>query len=246
MHPHIGSQDWVTTYGLFLMLALSTCWWLARRNAGTAGIDRSHVDLVLPLSVTIGLVGVMTVFDGKVTLIPLILICMTALFVYSRFTRLSFLALVDVFALPTVVALMIQRVGCFLAGCCWGKVAVHDWTWLTLQFPVGSFAYEQHLAAGLIAADAIESLPVHPTQLYEAVLLVPLILMLRRMGVGRLPSGSVTLAAIAGYTFVRFFNEFLRADTSVFAGSLTVTQLLCVGLFLASVAVLRMNTNALH
>jgi len=246
MHPFLGNQDWVTTYGLFLVLALSTCWWLARRNAGAAGIDRSHVDLALPLSMFVGLVGVMALFGGKVTLIPLILICMTALFIYSRFMHLSFLALVDVFALPTVAALMIQRLGCFLAGCCWGEVAAHELTWLAVQFPVGSFAYEQHLAAGLIAADAIESLPVHPTQLYETVLLVPLILVLKKAGIGRLPRGSVTLAAIAGYTFVRFFNEFLRADTSVFAGSLTVTQLLCAGLFLGSVAVLRMNTNALH
>ena len=246
MYPYLGNQDWVTTYGLFLTAALLVCWWLARRNAGAAGIDRTHVDLVLPLSMFAGLLGVMALFGGKVTLIPLILICMVVFFAYSRLTSLSYLTLVDAFALPTIVALIIQRVGCFLAGCCWGEVAAHEWTGLTVQFPVGSFAYEQHLAAGLIAADAFESLPVHPTQLYEAVLLVPLILILRRMGVGRLPGGSVTLAAIAGYTFVRFFNEFLRADTSIFMGNLTVTQLLCAGLFLGSVVVLKMNTNALH
>jgi hypothetical protein len=37
MHPYIGHQEWITSYGLVLVLALVACWWLTRRNAATAG-----------------------------------------------------------------------------------------------------------------------------------------------------------------------------------------------------------------
>lgn len=235
MHPLIGSQFWVTSYGLVLVVALVACWWLTRRNALNAGLDPSHIDLIFPLSVASGLAACALLGLG-IKLIPLTVSCSIVLLVYGCLVGQSFRSLVDVFAMPVIVAISIQRLGCLLAGCCWGEVVMHDsaWGWATMQFPAGSFAWEQQLAAGLITADAAVSLPVHPIQLYEAVLLVPLAVLLHRMGLHRYPAGSVALLAVASYALVRFGIEFLRADSLPIVGELSLNQLLCLLLLLAA------------
>ena len=114
---------------------------------------------------------------------------MVVLFVYCRLAKLDYRRVVDVFALPMVLFLACVRVGCLLAGCCWGDVAVRleavvfplatqvqtlpwligDWVWSSVSFPRGSLVYQQHVTLGLIENGATESLPIHPTQLYELV-----------------------------------------------------------------------------
>ena len=128
MHPHIGNQDWMASYGVVLVLALVTCWWLTRRNAATVGLEPSHIDLVFPLSIATGLATGVLMGMG-IKLIPLIVTCSIALLAYSRVARQSFRTLVDVFAMPVIVAIAIQRIGCLLAGCCWGEVVMHDGAW---------------------------------------------------------------------------------------------------------------------
>ncbi|KYF92851.1 hypothetical protein BE17_41205, partial [Sorangium cellulosum] len=58
------------------------------------------------------------------------------------------------------------RTGCFLAGCDYGRVTAGA---LGVRFPAGSPAAMDHAAAGWVPLGA-PSLPVHPTQLYEAAL----------------------------------------------------------------------------
>lgn len=255
MHPFLGNQDWLTSYGLLLIIALAMCWWLARRSAARLDIDPSHIDLLLPLAFIVGSACVAVFTGPRIRLYPLLFGCTAAVFAYSRIARLPFAALLDSFALPAVVAVAIQRIGCFFAGCCWGDVAIRD-TWLdviartglghqlqtlpwaagdwvitAVQFPAGSPAWEQQLAAGLITEDALASLPVHPTQLYEAVLLVPVMLLLRSLADRRMPAGSLALAAFAAYGLVRFALEYLRADNAIFVGNLTMPQVTSAAVF---------------
>lgn len=232
MHPYVGNQDWIPTYGLVLVLALATCWWLGRRNARSVGIDASHIDLLLPLALLAGFGLSALRPEPQVQLIPLIACCLGVVFVYSRASKLSFAQLTDVLAVPTLVAIAIQRVGCFLAGCCWGHPVGGDtWRWLGVEFPAGSFAFEQQLADGLIEPGAMTSHPVHATQLYEAVLLVPLASALWRSARSPQARGAITLTAIAGYAAIRFGVEFLRAEVIDFPGPFTLVQVLCLGLF---------------
>jgi phosphatidylglycerol:prolipoprotein diacylglycerol transferase len=265
MHAYLGNQDWLTSYGLFLIIALATCWWLARRAAIRAGVDPSHIDLALPLAFIVGAACVALLTGPRIRLYPLVFGCTGALFAYSLVAKLPFRALLDIFALPTIAAIAIQRIGCFLAGCCWGDVAVHDgwldviagtglgtqlqtlpwaagdWVLTAVQFPAGSPAWQQHLAAGLITEEALASLPVHPTQLYESGLLLVVIFLLSRMARRQMPAGSVALAAFAAYGVVRFGLEFLRADNIGFIGNLTLPQLTSVALFIAALLLLDLN-----
>jgi phosphatidylglycerol:prolipoprotein diacylglycerol transferase len=268
MYPYLGNQDWLTAYGLFLIIALTTCWWLARRAAASNGVDPSHIDLALPLAFIVGAACVALFAGPRIRLYPLIFGCTAALFAYSLATRQSLRALLDLFALPVLAAIAIQRIGCFLAGCCWGDVAVHDswldiiagtglgqqlqtlpwaagdWVVTAVQFPAGSLAWQQHVAAGLITADALVSLPVHPAQLYESALLLSIILLLRRLRRRGLPVGSLALTAFAAYGLARFGLEYLRADNPVFIGNLTLPQVTSALLFGAALLLLGRNLAA--
>jgi phosphatidylglycerol:prolipoprotein diacylglycerol transferase len=179
-----------------------------------------------------------------------------ALFVYSRLARLSFRGLLDLFALPVVLWLALLRFGCFMAGCCWGDLTQEhaglgsiadprladqlltlpwltgDWLITAVNFPAESLAYQQHLALGLIEPGASSSLSVHPTQLYELLLLVLLLVVLRRVESRWTSPGMVALVTLCAYAALRFIIEFLRADSTLVLGQLTSTQLICIALLL--------------
>ena len=142
MYSHFDSNIWVTPFGLIFVVAMMTAWAYTRRNANISGIDASHIDLLMPVAVIVGIAGGTVVamlmpMDHKVAgemmnygvrlrLFGMLATGAVAVFVYSRLNKLSFRQLLDVFALPTMAALMIHRFGCFLAGCCWGDIVPHE------------------------------------------------------------------------------------------------------------------------
>jgi phosphatidylglycerol:prolipoprotein diacylglycerol transferase len=267
MYSNFDFVNWITPFGLMFLAAIVTAWWLARRNALAVNLDVSHIDLLMPISIIVGIAGGavlsrlmpmdqmiagdMMQSGTRIRLFAMLATSTVAVFVYSRLGKLPFRRLLDVFALPTIAGLMIHRVGCFLAGCCWGDLVSNEHTtsfasqvqtlpFLSgvsggVQYPPGSLPYEQHLAMGLIEPTALTSLPVYPVQLYEGALLLLLLLVLARVPWRNLPCGLLTVLTICCYAIVRFFVEFLRADGYIVLGNLTVTQLQCLFLLLSAV-----------
>ena len=119
------------------------------------------------------------------------------------------LAFLDVVAPATGAGLFLGRIGCFLAGCNWGKPTKLPWG---IAFPAGSHAFEQQVADALIPTAAEYTLPVHPTQLYEAVFALLGAGLLLRLLRRRLPVGTVFFSGLAAYGVYRFATELLRAD----------------------------------
>ena len=260
MYSHFDSISWVTPFGLIFLSAIFVAWWMARQNALSIRIDGSHVDLLLPISLVVGMVGAASLStvmpldsmiagdlmraDVRVRLFTMLGCGALAVFFYSRITGLSCRRLLDVFALPTIAGLVIHRIGCFLAGCCWGDLVANEpvtrfspqvqtLPFLSglasgVQYQPDSLAYEQHLAMGLIEPDALASLPVYPVQLYEGTLLLLLLMALRRFPWQRSPQGLLTVLVVCAYALIRFCLEYLRADGPVVLGNLTITQLQCL------------------
>jgi phosphatidylglycerol:prolipoprotein diacylglycerol transferase len=265
MYSYFDSTSWVTPFGMIFIAAIAAAWVYARRNAVLAGLDGSHIDLLMPVTIIVGvaggtLVGMLMPMDQmlagdsmnhgiRVRLFGMLATGAVAVFLYSRLNKMSFRNLLDVFALPTLVGLMIHRVGCFLAGCCWGDIATQDTAGsftsqvqtipflnsLTsgVHYPPGSLPFEQHVAMGLIEPGALASLPVVPVQLYEAALLLIVVLLLRRFPWRDYPRGTVAVIVTCTYALMRFVIEYMRADGPVIMGNLTITKLLCL-LFLFS------------
>jgi phosphatidylglycerol:prolipoprotein diacylglycerol transferase len=105
----------------------------------------------------------------------------------------------------------IGRIGCFLVGDDYGRPSSLPWA---VAFPQG-------------LPPTVER--VHPTQLYEAMVLVPIAWMLFRLRRERADDRFVLGCYLVVTSVVRFLIEFIRVNQRV-ALSLTVAQWACVGL----------------
>lgn len=260
MYSHFDSTTLVTPFGLIFVAAIFTAWFFARRNAAATHIDPSHVDLIVPITIVVGIAGgaVVALFMPmdhmvageamnhglRIRLFGMLGTGAIGVLIYARVARLSFRRMLDVFALPTLAGLAIHRIGCFIAGCCWGDIVhgdhagefaaqVQTTSFLGelangVQYPPGSLPYEQHMALGLLEPGALESLPVYPVQLYESLLLFALILLFMRVPWTRVPRGTLAVLTVFSYALMRFFIEYLRADGHIALGNLTITQLQCI------------------
>jgi len=102
------------------------------------------------------------------------------------------------------------RMGCLLAGCCFGK----PWaSGMAIHFPSQSPASEAQFKEGLLPTALTQSLDVHPTQLYEsaASFAIAAFLIFNLHGKKRY-DGQVFLAFVGLYSVLRFVIEFVRAD----------------------------------
>jgi phosphatidylglycerol:prolipoprotein diacylglycerol transferase len=113
---------------------------------------------------------------------------------YCRRRGFSFLHLGDYFATGLALGHGIGRLGCLMAGCCYGRHT--EWPW-----------------GVALAGDPSR----HPTQVYEAALNLALFGVLVRFGLprvqdGRWRRGSVMMWYLFGYGLLRFFVEFFRGD----------------------------------
>jgi phosphatidylglycerol:prolipoprotein diacylglycerol transferase len=153
---------------------------------------------------------------------------------FCRVHRVSALAWADCAVPALALGLLLTRIGCFLGGCDFGQPWDGAWA---VRFPVGSPAYEQQAAQGLLPLDATRSLPVHPTQLYESLaglVLLGLVMAVRRLR--RVP-GQAFVSFVAGYAVVRYVIETLRADADRgTVGALSTSQFIAVATLLSAAA----------
>ncbi len=112
----------------------------------------------------------------------------------------------DAFALPIAVAVGIGRIGCFVAGCCYGRETTMPWG---VAFP--------------LARDDFGVLR-HPTQLYELAFHSSAAVSLLVMDRNRWLVGNQLKAYLIAYMFYRFLSEWLRPESPVLL-NLTVYQL---------------------
>jgi phosphatidylglycerol:prolipoprotein diacylglycerol transferase len=83
---------------------------------------------------------------------------------YARKHKLGMWKTADLTAPWIAFGLAITRIGCFLNGCCYGKVSTVPWA---VRFPKDSVLHQAQVDAHLIHPGD-ETLLVHPTQLYLA------------------------------------------------------------------------------
>lgn len=86
-------------------------------------------------------------------------------FYFAHKHRMGVWKVADLCAPWVAFGLALTRVGCYLNGCCFGKVSQVPWA---VRFPIGSPSWEAQRDAHLIAGNAT-AYPVHPTQIYLAL-----------------------------------------------------------------------------
>jgi phosphatidylglycerol:prolipoprotein diacylglycerol transferase len=131
-----------------------------------------------------------------------------AAWLYLRITRQPIARFFDNAAVGAGLTFALVRTGCFLAGCDYGLPTAGAWG---MRFPPGSLAALDHARRGFIPPGA-PSLPVHPTQLYEAALgLLAAAYAAMPILRGRRDGRAFSLF-LGIYATGRFAIEFLRGD----------------------------------
>jgi prolipoprotein diacylglyceryltransferase len=107
----------------------------------------------------------------------------------------------DRLAPALLVLLGVGRVGCFAAGCDGGSVASLPWA---LRFPAGSQIFRNQVARGLVLPSDHHTLAVHPSQLYEVLIVLPAAVVLSSaLHRRRTAPGQIFFLAALVYGFAR-------------------------------------------
>jgi len=132
---------------------------------------------------------------------------------FARREGWSFRVFGDLFAPALALGHAFGRLGCFAAGCCFGKAGVGSWA---VAFPRGSVAFDELASMGAVPPGWQTTPALHPVQLYEAVgeLLIFFILaalLVLRPRVRKHP-GALLLTYLGCYALLRFIVEIFRGD----------------------------------
>lgn len=251
MHPimlEIGPVP-IRSYGLMIVIGFLLGLWLSIKRGQREGIAREIIidlSFYLLLSALIGskLLHIIIFWNSYIKDIPLIwsepitlinylgsgliffggfLAAVPTGILYLRRHGLSVWQMADIIAPAIPLAHGFGRIGCFLAGCCYGRECSLPWAVV--------FTNEDSLAP--------LNIPLHPTQLYESLFnftlaasLVVLSPYLRRYG--QLFWTYVMTYAI-GRTLIEFFRDDERG--SILGGDVSTSQVIAFGLFICSLIV---------
>ena len=252
------------TYGACMAVGFLLCWKIVERLSGR----RDYADLLMSLMVS-GVLGaraayviehwrsefaanpaaIIRIDQGGLMFYGGLILAVIVFFVWCHVKKVRPLDLADLLCTVIPLGHACGRIGCFFYGCCYGRVSSSP---LAVSFPHHSVAWYEQVRQGLIPATATSTLPVLPTQLFEAAALLVLFAFLffryryavisaptpqtpRTSQTSRTSSPAHTAALyLVGYAVIRFGMEFLRGDPRAAFLGLSIGQLISIGLVLAA------------
>lgn len=134
-----------------------------------------------------------------------------ALAIYSKKKKWNILETFDLAAPSVALGQAFGRIGCFLAGCCYGKETN---LWIGVKFPVDSLAQS--------------GVYLHPTQLYSSAFDFALVIVLILFARSNKKKGRVFSVYLILYSIGRFLVEFLRNDERGAIGILSTSQFIAI------------------
>lgn len=247
--PLFGSSIDIPTYGVLLALAfvgiLQVVSLLARREGVPArdmvdlsftvflaGLLGAKLLLILldwrfylsnPTAITGVLRSAGVFYGGLLAAIP------TAIW-FAHKRRLPLWKVADITAVCIPIGLAVGRLGCFAAGCCFGKPAFLPW----------SVTYTSELAHNTTGVPL--GVPTHPTQLYMSLNALLLTLILLAMHRRKAFDGQVFWWFFILYGATRSFWELFRGDEVrgfLVAGWLSTSQTIGLVSVIAGILLLR-------
>ncbi len=212
MHPilfHLGPVP-VNGYGFLIVVGMLAAATIASLRARAKGIRPEWIWDVAMLALVSGAVGgrlgfvllerpdllshpkeAIAIWHGGMVFYVGFLVATAACLGYLHWRGVSFGAVGDLCAPVIPLGHALARVGCFLAGCCYGKAV--SWG---VVFPVLE-----------------DGVPRHPTQLYEAAGCLALFAVFWALrDRPRRYEGQLLVGYVAAYAVMRFGLEFLRGD----------------------------------
>jgi len=245
MHPvliAIGKFH-IYTYGVMIAIGILVGVFLARRQAAKEGINPDKIidiTFYVLLAALIGsrLLFVLTnlqeyssdpikalkIWEGGLVFYGGLLPAVVVGIWYIKKQGLALWQVTDIFAPSVAIGHAFGRIGCFCAGCCYGKACSLPWA-VTFKDP---------------RSLAPLGIPLHPTQLYSSLtefLIFGFLVLLRRR---KKFHGELFWSYILVYSVARFLLEYLRGDPrgSVLGGLFSTSQVIGIPLVGISVFML--------
>ncbi|MBQ9065571.1 MAG: prolipoprotein diacylglyceryl transferase [Blautia sp.] len=210
---HIGPLT-VYGYGLMIALGVIAVYLTMEYRASKRGYRTEHVLPLFLWCLAGGFAGAKLAFlftewkyfvrdpgyylmhfsDGFVVYGGIILGILTG-FLYCMICGLNFLSWADLFLPSVALGQAFGRVGCFLAGCCYGKET---------DLPFGIVFHNSEFAPNNVR--------LYPTQLISAAFDAALFLVLITLAKHTKKDGTVAVSYLVLYSIGRFLIEFLRGD----------------------------------
>jgi len=234
----------VYAYGSFLALGFVIggilILWKARRE----GISSDRVIEIFCLTIFSALVGargldvlvnlpfyredpfrMFRLWEGGMTFFGGLLLAAGVAVGYMKWYRLPTWKIADLFAPSIALGLFFARIGCFMAGCCYGKQTSLPWS-VTFTNPLSL---------------ARLHIPLHPTQVYEAGGSLFLFLFLIGMEKRKSYDGQIFWLFLLFYSILRFLIEFIRDDPRGFLFGTFLSTSQAIGILLAILSIYMLN-----
>ena len=233
-------NDWLTIgpvtihgYGAMIAIGILAAFWLSEKNTKKRGLDSEKVDNMIFFILVIGYICAKALYciveyrqflqdplsvlgSGGWVVYGGILGGIAAAWYYCRKHGWSFMEYANTLFPSVALAQGFGRIGCFFAGCCYGKASSLPFAVL---FPVNSLC-----PVGT---------PVIPTQLIMSAADFALFFILQRnLFKGRHPEDNAAWYMIL-YSIGRFTIEFLRGDVRGSVGPFSTSQFISIFIFLA-------------
>ncbi len=233
-------------FGICIALAFLAGMWTATRRAPHAGIPGAIVaDLVVPWLLIGGVVGARLMFvltywkdefvgkpwweifmiqRGGLVFYGGLIGASLATIIFARVKKVSLWKIADIMAPSVALGSMFGRIGCLMNGCCYGRACEMPWA---IRFPT------DHYTGGI---------PVHPTQLYDALLNLGLYLGLAWLFRHRRKfDGQIFAVFLMCYAVTRSIVELFRGDydDAHLHNGFTPAHLLSIGILIAGIVLYR-------
>lgn len=247
LNLHVGPLN-ITGYGVMMMVGFLVGGWLMDRELRRRGWNHDYAADMTVAAVIGGILGaklwyVVEVGDpgalfsrGGLVWYGGFIGGVFAVLLNSRRLKVPLRWTLDLAAPALPAAYALGRIGCFLVGDDYGRPTSLPWG---VKFPQGlppttadalSREFGVTLAPGT-PADAV--LAVHPTQIYEAVLMIGVFMLLWRLRNHRHATGWLFSIYLMLAGAERFLIEFVRAKEDRIGGGITVAQLVAIGLMVS-------------
>ena len=246
MHPdfiQLGRLD-IRTYGVLVAMGFLVGLWVAARRAPSEGFKP---EVITDLGVWLVISGMLggklfhviffwdeflagwraegwqSLREGFVFYGGFIFASLTSV-VYARVKRLPLAKLADILGPSVAIGHVFGRLGCFFNGCCYGKACHLPWA---VTFP------PPHVMHGI---------PVHPTQLYEALGNLAIFAGLTAVYRRKRFDGQIWWLYVLSYGALRFVIEFFRGDyeKTYYLGFFTTAQLVAGAMIVLALISLRL------
>jgi phosphatidylglycerol:prolipoprotein diacylglycerol transferase len=245
------------SYGVLLAIAFVTGLWVASRQAKAAGLDPARVTDMAVYVLIAGLIGakvllvvvewsfyarnpreLLSILQSGGVFYGGLIGALPVAWWYARKHALPAWRTADALAPAVLIGQAIGRLGCFCAGCCYGKLAEVPW----------AVTFRDSYASRTVGTPL--DLPLHPTQLYESLATLVIFFVLVRMTPRKRFDGQITLAYIFFYALARFVIEYYRGDAvrgtvmGLFSTSQFIALLMALGAVLLLPYVVKRNRVA--